>query len=211
MMLWLCVNRTLCFCFLVWMDSIRELVDEVDEDSLAEIRRILSKQDDIVSVDRVRARRMGHYIVADAEVGVLPTLSVSSAQEVASRARQRVKAEMQFVSEVMVHVFPSYVDGEGAVSAQRERRSQAEIEVSRRMSDELVAVFQRAFPGLVFFLCSVFLIPLVSSLSHTHTHVLAFSWWSFVFLRAAGYSFHGAGQLSHGARADACAGALPAL
>lgn len=124
----------------------------MDQSALQEVQRELLNQPDVLDVRRVRARRMGHYIVADAEVGVHPTVSVSSAEEVIRRARIRVREALPFVSEILLRVYPAYLERMGATEsrhtggAEREEtgkgeersaetrqstRAQAELEVSK--------------------------------------------------------------------------------
>lgn len=68
--------------------SVRELTDQAQEAERKVCDSVVSILDELVDVRqyrRLRARRMGHYVIVDVEIGVDPTLSISSAQQVRAR------------------------------------------------------------------------------------------------------------------------------
>jgi hypothetical protein len=89
---------------------------------------------------RLRARRMGHYVLIDVEVTVLPDLSLSSGLHVAAMVRHAVRHRVPEVAEALVHLHISHAEhapdpsGAGAVSeaaavVSPRHRPQTEIQV----------------------------------------------------------------------------------
>ncbi len=87
------------------LESIEDLTDKaVGGELLEKFEALLKKQTGIVSYHQPRLRRMGPSVVADVGIIVDPFLSVSAANQIAERTRQRMLDEMPELSEILIHV-----------------------------------------------------------------------------------------------------------
>ena len=92
---------------MVW-ESVRDLTDSQDEEVLQKLEATIVAVPGVASCKYVRHRRMGPYQVVDAHVLVHQELSVSAASHVVAKCRAAVRIEMPDVTEMMVHVSPSF-------------------------------------------------------------------------------------------------------
>jgi len=74
--------------------SASDLLDRVDPKLLEEIRSALESSEGMVFVERVRARRIGRIALADAVVGVDPSLTAEEASELLKNAARRVEEKV---------------------------------------------------------------------------------------------------------------------
>ena len=91
---------------LAW-NAVRELVDTaLEPDRVEAIRRAILETDGVVSLHILRSRRMGGEALVDVHIQVSPTISVSEGHYVSETVRRRVIAEIDEVTDVMVHIDP---------------------------------------------------------------------------------------------------------
>lgn len=87
--------------------SVKELVDTaVDEDTLKQIRSLITQTDGIVSLHLLRTRRMGSNILVDAHLQVSPRLSVSEGHQIAEHVRDQLIHQMSHIQDVTIHIDP---------------------------------------------------------------------------------------------------------
>ena len=66
----------------------------------------------VKEITEVRARWIGHFIHAEVNVAVSPSLSVEQGHDVAREVKNQVKKHIGFISNVVVHVDPLNASGE---------------------------------------------------------------------------------------------------
>jgi len=70
------------------------------------IRDAIRCTDGVISVNEVRAREHGHYVVVDAIILVNPRISVTEGQDIAQRVKRHLTKRFLHVAEVVVQVQP---------------------------------------------------------------------------------------------------------
>ncbi|WP_456375147.1 cation diffusion facilitator family transporter [Thiolapillus sp.] len=87
--------------------AMRELVDEsLEEDKVEQIRHIITGIPGVRSLHMLRTRRQGHEAMADVHVQVDPMISVSEGHMVAIAVEEQIKAGIEEISDVTVHIDP---------------------------------------------------------------------------------------------------------
>lgn len=89
----------------------RRLMDGVDPALVAQIEGAATKVDGVQSVDRVRARWLGHRLLADVTVTVDRDLSVAAGHDVAEGVRHALLHGIRHLEDASVHVNPCSHDG----------------------------------------------------------------------------------------------------
>ncbi|EPY08115.1 cobalt-zinc-cadmium resistance protein CzcD [Paenibacillus alvei TS-15] len=89
------------------LDSIHSTMDHVlhDEDANPLIRAVQSV-DGVITVDELRAREHGHYVIVDVKISVNPRLTVAEGHTVAKRIKKHLLQRFIHVADVFVHVNP---------------------------------------------------------------------------------------------------------
>ncbi|NOJ70653.1 cation diffusion facilitator family transporter [Paenibacillus alvei] len=89
------------------LDSIHSTMDHVlhDEDANPLIRAVQSV-DGVITVDELRAREHGHYVIVDVKISVNPRLTVAEGHTVAKRVKKHLMQRFIHVADVFVHVNP---------------------------------------------------------------------------------------------------------
>lgn len=64
-------------------------------------------------VAEVRARWLGHELLAEVNIAVEPKLTVEAAHQIATQVHQELVAHLKFLSRAIVHVDPLSASGEG--------------------------------------------------------------------------------------------------
>jgi len=96
--------------------ALRELSDEAADDATTEaIKRALAEAAprEILSLRRLRTRVLGHYVAAEAEIGVRPSTTLTAADALARVAEAHVRRCCPAVTDLSVAVRPHEDDGEG--------------------------------------------------------------------------------------------------
>lgn len=70
------------------------------------IRDAIRRTEGVISVDEVRAREHGHYVVVDTVILVNPRISVTEGQDVAQRVKRHLTKRFLHVADVVVQVQP---------------------------------------------------------------------------------------------------------
>jgi cation diffusion facilitator family transporter len=87
--------------------AMRELVDEsLDPEMVKQARALILGVDGVRSVHMLRTRRHGHLAAADVHVQVDPRLSVSEGHMISQAVEERLKAGIEAINDVTVHVDP---------------------------------------------------------------------------------------------------------
>lgn len=89
------------------MQSIHSTMDHVlhDEDSEELLKSVL-KTKGVITVDDLRAREHGHYVIVDVKISVNPRISVLEGHDIAKAVKQNLMDRFSHVSDVFVHVNP---------------------------------------------------------------------------------------------------------
>lgn len=99
----------------VW-DSIKlvfvRLLDGVEPEVIEEIKHSIGHISLVKGITEVRARWIGHFIHAEVNVTVNPSLSVEQGHDVAREVKNQIKKHSVYVSNVIVHVDPLNASGE---------------------------------------------------------------------------------------------------
>lgn len=100
---------------LIAVESGREVVlralDAIDPKIVAEIERVAGSVDGVASVQAVRARWLGHAIVAELELGIDGSLSVAAGHAIGENVRHALVHQINRLEVVAVHVDAFDADG----------------------------------------------------------------------------------------------------
>jgi cation diffusion facilitator family transporter len=89
------------------MQSIHSTLDHVlhDEDSEELLKSVL-KTKGVITVDDLRAREHGHYVIVDVKISVNPRITVLEGHDIAKAVKLNLMDRFSHVSDVFVHVNP---------------------------------------------------------------------------------------------------------
>jgi cation diffusion facilitator family transporter len=88
--------------------ALDELMDTApDRGLIAEIKRIASTIPEVHRVEKCVVRKMGYHYFVDMHVEVEPQMTVQRAHEIAHLVKDKVRAEVPSVRDVLVHIEPS--------------------------------------------------------------------------------------------------------
>ncbi|HUE08041.1 MAG TPA: cation diffusion facilitator family transporter [Acidimicrobiales bacterium] len=82
------------------------ILDAVEPSLIDDIRRVVAGTPGVLTVSEVRARWMGHRLMAQVRLGVDGTLSVSEAHRIADAAHHRLLHDVRNLSDAIIHVDP---------------------------------------------------------------------------------------------------------
>ncbi len=85
----------------------RRLMDSVEPDLVEAVRRTLGGVDDVLSVDRVRIRWVGHELVAEVDLMADGRLSIAQGHTIAEHAEHRLLHEIPRLTRATIHLNPS--------------------------------------------------------------------------------------------------------
>jgi cation diffusion facilitator family transporter len=88
------------------------LLDAVDPSLIDHIQRVAVTTPGVVTVSEVRARWMGHRLLAQVRLGVDGTLRVTDAHHIAEEAHHRLLHEVTNLSDAIIHVDPEGTGGD---------------------------------------------------------------------------------------------------
>ena len=126
---------------LVW-DSLKELIDtSLEADQVDIIRQIILGVDGVNSLHILRTRMMGSDALVDVHIQVAPDISISEGHFISEIVRSRLIKEVDYVSDVMVHIDPED-DERYPLNAQLPLRKEIEekIHIACRLIDESKAI-----------------------------------------------------------------------
>lgn len=89
------------------MESIHSTLDHVlhDEDSEELLKSVLRTKG-VITVDNLRAREHGHYVIVDVKISVNPKISVLEGHDIARSVKLNLMDRFAHVSDVFVHINP---------------------------------------------------------------------------------------------------------
>lgn len=94
-------------------DASLALADTMPDSSMTdELRRVVASVDGVLGVEQQRARKTGLQYHVDVHIEVDPQLTVQASHEIAHAVKSRVRRELAWVADVLVHVEPA-PDGPG--------------------------------------------------------------------------------------------------
>lgn len=101
----------------VLRDASLELIDTMpDAGMMTRLRETVQTVPGVLGVDKAYARKTGLRYHVDLHVEVAPELTVSQAHAIGGHVRSRVRAELDWVADVLVHVEPAGADQAGGAS-----------------------------------------------------------------------------------------------
>jgi cation diffusion facilitator family transporter len=91
----------------VMYESAMQLMDTMpDERSMSRIREVALSVRDVAGVEKCFARKTGFKYHVDLHLEVDPEISVRVSHEIATRVRDRIRQQLPWVADVLVHVEP---------------------------------------------------------------------------------------------------------
>lgn len=99
----------------VWDSGIAifsRMLDGIDPALIPRLTDLIRETEGVENVGEVRARWLGHRLIADVTVGVSPDLSVEKGHEIAAGVQTNIQEHLPHVASVTVHVDPSDKLGE---------------------------------------------------------------------------------------------------
>lgn len=89
------------------MESVHNSSDQVlhDEDA-AELISTVQRVDGVITVDDLRAREHGHYVIVEVKISVNPRISVAEGHDIAKTTKNLLMKRFIHVSDVLIHVNP---------------------------------------------------------------------------------------------------------
>jgi cation diffusion facilitator family transporter len=106
---------TIAILVIVWRSAMAVLtraLDGVEPEILEEIRHSAAHVGGVEQITEVRARWLGHQLLAEVNVSVKPELSVIEAHDIARAVHRQLMQDLQFLSRAVVHVDPTSASGE---------------------------------------------------------------------------------------------------
>jgi cation diffusion facilitator family transporter len=88
-------------------DTAMQLMDTMpDEETMNMIRRVAQKVPGALGIEKCYARKTGLKYHVDLHLEVDPCMTVHDSHEIASRVRDKIKEDLDWVADVLVHVEP---------------------------------------------------------------------------------------------------------
>ncbi|MGD9299924.1 MAG: cation diffusion facilitator family transporter [Desulfobacterales bacterium] len=106
---------TLTILHIVWDTAksvLMRLLDGVDPGLVDKIESAVKRTDGVEDISEVRVRWIGHQLLAEINLAVKATLSVAAGHDVAEKARHAILQQIDFISNVVIHVDPLDSSGE---------------------------------------------------------------------------------------------------
>lgn len=77
-----------------------------DEENPDELMQLVQRVEGVITVQSMRAKEHGHYVIAEMVISVNPRISVLEGQEIAKRVKQLVMKRFIHVTDVSIYVEP---------------------------------------------------------------------------------------------------------
>src|SRR5216684_996068 len=106
---------TAAILVIVWRSAkeiISRALDGVDSDVLSEVQHAASHVAGVREVTEVRARWLGHQLLAEVNIAVDAALTVEEGHEIAADVHRQLMAHLPFLARAIVHVDPVGASGE---------------------------------------------------------------------------------------------------
>lgn len=89
------------------VESVHSTLDHaLHEEEAAELISTVQRVDGVITVDDLRAREHGHYVVVEVKISVNPRISVAEGHDIAKTAKNLLMKRFIHVSDVFIHVNP---------------------------------------------------------------------------------------------------------
>ena len=82
------------------------MLDGIEPELIPQLTKIAQDTKGVAAVGVVRARWLGHRLIADLTLAVPPTLTVGSGHEIAKQVQARIQEQLPHVASVTVHMDP---------------------------------------------------------------------------------------------------------
>lgn len=93
--------------FDIFKDATDKLVDKsCDEEKVEEIKKLIVRQDGVLSIDDIKTRIFGNRVYVDIEIGCDGEKSLFETHFIASQVADKVEKEFKEVKHCMIHVNP---------------------------------------------------------------------------------------------------------
>ena len=106
---------TAAILVIVWRSAkevISRALDGVDPDVLSEVHHAAAHSAGVRDVKEVRARWLGHRLLAEVNIAVDPSLTVEEGHDIATDVHRQLMAHLPFLARAVVHVDPIGASGE---------------------------------------------------------------------------------------------------
>ncbi|MGG1555717.1 cation diffusion facilitator family transporter [Paenibacillus ferrarius] len=90
----------------IWRSSQAGPRSERQHDEAADMLEAVQRMHGVITVDELKAREQGHYVVVDMRVSVNPRLSVWEGHEISKRIKHQLMKQYHHVTDVTIHVIP---------------------------------------------------------------------------------------------------------
>ncbi len=88
-------------------NAVKDLVDTgLDEKQLVSIKNIIESVDGVHTLHQLRTRKMGSNALVDVHILVNPRISVSEGHQIGEMVRTHLKAKLDEIADVLVHIDP---------------------------------------------------------------------------------------------------------
>lgn len=88
-------------------ESVHSTMDHVlHEEEAAELLQTVQRVKGVITVDDLRAREHGHYVIVDVKISVNPRISVMEGHDIAKNVKQNLLRRFFHVSDAFIHVNP---------------------------------------------------------------------------------------------------------
>jgi len=116
---------TLAILHIVWDTAktvLMRLLDGADPRLVGEIESAVKRTEGVEDISEVRVRWIGHQLLAEVNLAVEADLSVAAGHDVAENVRHAILQQLDFISNVVIHVDP--LDSSGEAFHRSEGREQ---------------------------------------------------------------------------------------
>jgi cation diffusion facilitator family transporter len=106
---------TAAILVIVWRSAkevISRALDGVDPDVLSQVQHAAAHVPGVRDLKEVRARWLGHQLLAEVNIAVDPSLTVEQGHEIATDVHRQLMAHLPFLARAIVHVDPVGASGE---------------------------------------------------------------------------------------------------
>jgi cation diffusion facilitator family transporter len=106
---------TLMIFKIVWESSVTvftRMLDGVEPDLVDKIKDEASHVKDVLGVNEIRVRWIGHQLHAEVNITVDKVISVEEGHQIANQVQQELIHHLKFLSKVIIHVDPTNASGE---------------------------------------------------------------------------------------------------
>ncbi|CAM4131858.1 cation transporter [Paenibacillus alkaliterrae] len=79
---------------------------DTGEEDADEMKQLVQRVEGVITVQSIRAKEHGHYVIAEMVISVNPRISVLEGQEVAKRVKQLVMKRFIHITDVSIYVEP---------------------------------------------------------------------------------------------------------